>query len=192
MGTVVTNAPFTVGQYLQAATASQITEAVSNGIWGEILRGYFRFGDYFIVPENHSATGSTRPDLIAYRYHPTATAMDGLKAGQDNVCFCVEGKGKTGATGFCSTDNYNQIKGYISGSRRSSDHHRKFGMLVAGDMFLVLATESNGSNLQYVSWANNDLRLVSTQNTLQASAVMYLSQHAGQLDSILRKIATLY
>ncbi|KAK1671723.1 hypothetical protein BDP55DRAFT_675245 [Colletotrichum godetiae] len=138
----------TDARMMTALTSNTISEAVSNGVWLQVLQNYFLPDKFIIAPEQNNQTG--RADLMVFVMHNDKN---------DNLCwdpiFTLEGK----TPGDSIKQTYiDQASGYISSL---ASHHsfkgRKFGMLVAGQEVVLLVNNGGDKSTQW-NWedANTD------------------------------------
>ncbi|KAF5649646.1 hypothetical protein F52700_542 [Fusarium sp. NRRL 52700] len=117
--------------------ASSTSEAVSNGIWYEILRRNFRFPKFIIAPEQRQTTGK-RPDFTIFfvdntnkEWHPVFT-FEGKAPYHINVGSKIE-KGKAQAAGYVPSLSWSNDEEINKGKKIT------YGMFACGKSFMILA-----------------------------------------------------
>ncbi|KAH8175188.1 hypothetical protein LIA77_03606 [Sarocladium implicatum] len=122
--------------YVGKDKTTSTSEAVSNGIWNEVLRRLFPFPKFIIAPEQRQTTGK-RPDLTIF-------FVDQAKKEWHPV-FTLEGKAPYHINTDLKVENgIAQAAGYVPGLSWSNDEEyytkQKFtyGMFACGKKFRIL------------------------------------------------------
>lgn len=173
------------GQLLNQNDGTIVTEAVSNGLWYEILRRHFPFPRCIIAPELRANDGS-RTDLGVLA--PQNASDMNIR---NSRYFCLEGK-RGGLTDTQFRNCYAQICDYIGDCVTMQQH--KWGILTSGASFMVLAY--NGAGFGQVRWdaTAGHIRVNNINHNLtinpQQYPILNLTNplHAAELDLILREI----
>jgi hypothetical protein len=121
-------------------TSPTTSEAVSNGVWLQVLQYHFPPDRFIIAPEQNNQAG--RADLAVFFMHNDNTGQ---------LCwepiFTLEGK-TPGAN--ISQANLDQASGYVRTlSSANSLNGRKFGMLVAGQAVVLLINNGGWDSTQW-------------------------------------------
>jgi predicted type IV restriction endonuclease len=157
------------------------SEAVSNGIWYDILQRYFSFPNFIIAPEQRNSKGS-RPDLTVFALIRKGGALD-----SSEPIFTFEGK-EPGQLGQMEA-SIKQAAGYLL----PLSHARgvRFGIVASGSTFAVIAYNGSGTAGSVFQWTRADAN-ASKYNipktwTLQSLTV---ADNVTTLDGFLADLAT--
>ncbi|SCO25574.1 uncharacterized protein FFM5_14169 [Fusarium fujikuroi] len=123
--------------YIDKKKAASTSEAVSNGIWNEILRRNFPYPKFIIAPEQRQTPTAKRPDFTIFfvdkkerEWHPVFT-FEGKASYYINTTSRIE-KGEAQAAGY--------VPGLSWSNQEEIDKQRKitYGMFACGKSFTIL------------------------------------------------------
>lgn len=156
------------------------SEAVSNGIWYEILRRYFPFPRFIIAPEQHNQAGA-RPDLTVFF----------IDAQQNwGPIFTFEGKAPNQAPTpqGAAAQFYQAIQqagNYLPGLNYANAlNGRRFGMVAAGKS-LVFIVHNGGQPTQ---WNQGNVN-INTYNPPAGWNVWDIQHNQAAIDGFLTTFA---
>ncbi|KAH6964628.1 hypothetical protein DER45DRAFT_557050 [Fusarium avenaceum] len=169
------------GQWMTILDHKDTSEAISNGIWYEILQRHFSFPNFIIAPEERNKKGR-RPDLTVVALIRVGGVLKSLQP-----IFTFEGK-EPGQGGDIEA-SMKQAAGYLLPLKHY--HDVRFGMVARGSTFVVIAYNGTGTADAVVQWirgdANASLHEITKGWKLQS---LTIPDNVTKLDGFLADLAT--
>ena len=158
---------------------NETSEAVSNGMWYEVLRRHFPFPRFIIAPEQNNLAGD-RPDLTVFAIDAT---------GQRKSVFTFEGKApKTTTTQMLPA--FGQASRYLTRlSAVNGAGGRTFGMFAAGKSVVLMVYNGGGAG-QVKQWIRGDVN-TAYYNWQDGWIVWNIEVHAQIIDNFLTAFSQL-
>ena len=157
------------------------SEAVSNGVWYEVLRTHFPYPKFIIAPEQRNQAG-TRPDLTVFEIDANVNWRP---------IFTFEGKAPNHA-GMLEMDKaIGQAKNYLVGLKSANQANgRTFGMVACGKS-LALMVYNGGSGASVTQWTRGDVNL-GAYNPPNGWGIWNIETKAQDIDGFLAAFAAMF